>query len=130
MVFALAFAKRLRQALEDAGVAPTASALREGFNSRFTGVPISWQTAQNWLHGKYAPRQDKMRVLAYWLHVDWTLLMLGESRLSIAAEVPAVNYGQEVSLADQQMWQNYLHLSDENKMLVRNMVQALVAGEN
>ena len=65
-----AFSERLRLALQGVGVRPSPTLVANEFNLRYWGKSITSHTARNWLLGKSIPTQDKLRVLADWLHVS------------------------------------------------------------
>ena len=71
------FADRLRLALNGVGIRPSATVLANEFNLRYWGESITITTARNWLLGKSIPMQDKLRVLADWLHVSADELRYG-----------------------------------------------------
>lgn len=73
------FSQRLKYALEQHALTASPTLLRNAFNERYTGKPISIQTASNWLSGVALPSQDKLQVLANWLSVDSHWLRFGES---------------------------------------------------
>ncbi|MBE0473273.1 hypothetical protein [Rhodoferax sp.] len=78
-----AFADRLRLALKGIGIRPSPTLLANEFNLRYWGKSITSHTARNWLLGKSIPMQDKLRVLAEWLHVSADELQA----LAVAASV-------------------------------------------
>lgn len=134
---AQAFAQRLRQALEEAGLPASATVVAHGFNLRYWGRSISVHAARNWLLGISLPRQDKLRVLADWLRVSPESLLLGAAP---ALPLPAQRAGRsarktksadaaqaELGLADQRMLQTYLRLSRESQHTVQNVVAACEA---
>ena len=49
------------------------------FNLRYSGSPISTQTAHNWLNGHAIPSQEKLQILALWLRVSSEWLRFGDS---------------------------------------------------
>ena len=65
-----AFSERLRLALQGVGVRPSPTLVANEFNLRYWGKSITSHTARNGLLGKSIPPQDKLRVLADWLHVS------------------------------------------------------------
>jgi len=71
------FADRLRLALKGVGVRPSPTRVANEFNLRYWGKSITPHTARNWLLGKSIPMQDKLRVLAEWLHVSADELRYG-----------------------------------------------------
>ena len=75
----LAFADRLRRALEAAGVRPSPTVVANEFNLRYWGRSITPHTARNWLLGQALPTQDKLVVLAEWLQVSPDELRFGKA---------------------------------------------------
>lgn len=73
------FSERLKLALEKHSLTASPTLLRNAFNERYAGKPISIQTASNWLSGVALPSQDKLQVLANWLSVDSHWLRFGEN---------------------------------------------------
>ncbi|WP_238944909.1 hypothetical protein [Vandammella animalimorsus] len=129
---AQAFAQRLRQALEEAGIPASPTVVAHEFNLRYWGRSISVHAARNWLMGISLPRQDKLRVLAAWLRVTPEALLLGAEPALLpmqrTARMPAkAAVGYELGLADQRMLQTYLRLSRESQHTVQNVVAACEA---
>ncbi len=117
------FAKRLRQAMLNAGLKASPTVLAHEFNLRYWGKSISVHAARNWLLGKSLPMQDKLVVLADCLKVDPSELRFGASdtnKLAQAAE------GEHVlSLQDRAMVGVYLNLPEDKQRLLRQLVYAL-----
>jgi hypothetical protein len=78
-----AFAARLRQALEGAGVRPSPSVVAHEFNLRYWGKSITAHTARAWLAGVAIPMQDKLRTLSDWLKVSPDELRFGSRHKSL-----------------------------------------------
>lgn len=141
---AQAFAQRLRQALQDAGVPPSPTVIANEFNLRYWGRSISIHAARNWLLGVSLPRPDKLRVLADWLRVAPAALLLGapdairtlhksERHASDAqGKGAALAHGRlpdAWSMAEQHMLDTYLRLSKESQHTVQTVVAACAALE-
>lgn len=77
------FSQRLKTALNNCDISPSPTALRNAFNERYDGNPISIQTASNWLSGVAIPSQDKLQVLANWLSVDSQWLRFGDNAMPV-----------------------------------------------
>lgn len=116
------FAKRLRAALREAGIEPSAAVLEKRFNSRYGGTPVTAQAISQWLNGRVMPRQDKIRVLASIVGLDMHVLQnggpskTGEARQDWAAGLAA---------QDRVMVDGYLTLPAAQRKLVRELVAAL-----
>ncbi len=119
------FADRLRSALESAGVRASPTLVANAFNLRYHGRSITPHTARNWLLGKVMPTQDKLRVLAEWLQVSPDELRFG--RAPGKTYVFEMNAGPiEMALADREMINRYLSLSQTERKIIRDVVSAFV----
>ena len=119
------FADRLRSALESAGVRASPTLVANAFNLRYHGRSITPHTARNWLLGKVMPTQDKLRVLAEWLQVSPDELRFG--RAPGKPYVYEMNAGPiEMALADREMIDRYLSLSQSERKTIRDVVSAFV----
>jgi len=119
-----AFADRLRLALKGIGIRPSATLLANEFNLRYWGKSITITTARNWLLGKSIPMQDKLRVLADWLHVSPDELRYG----TVAPTFKAQDSGTDMSvltMQDRDMLARYMTLSLEDRKTVCDVVVAL-----
>jgi transcriptional regulator with XRE-family HTH domain len=119
------FADRLRSALESSGVRASPTLVANAFNLRYHGRSITPHTARNWLLGKVMPTQDKLRVLAEWLQVSPDELRFG--RAPGKTYVYEMNDGPiEMALADREMIDRYLSLSQAERKTIRDVVSAFV----
>lgn len=119
-----AFAERLKQALEAAGVRPSPTRVANEFNGRYWGKSITPHTARNWLIGKSIPTQDKLRVLSDWLHVSPDVLRFGALPAPVHAGDPWVQ-GAEGDLVDRDLIQRYLALAPRDRKIIREVVTAM-----
>lgn len=119
-----AFAKRLRHALDSAGVRPSPTVVASEFNLRYWGRSITPHSARNWLLGRAIPTQDKLLVLAEWLHVSPDELRFGKS-VSALRLAEADAHLEKLDMADREMISRYLSLSAENRKTVREVVTAM-----
>ena len=119
-----AFADRLRLALKGIGIRPSPTLVANEFNLRYWGKSITSHTARNWLLGKSIPMQDKLRVLADWLHVSADELRFG----TLAAPNKAQDSGADsigLTMQDRDMLAKYLMLSVADRKTVCDVVVAL-----
>ena len=118
-----AFAERLKQALQTAGVRASPTVVANEFNLRYWGRSITSHTARNWLLGKTMPTQDKLRILAQWLQVGPDVLRFG-----LAADKQMVREDgpdRDLSLVDREMLDRYLSLSLTDRKVAREVIAAL-----
>lgn len=122
----LAFAKRLKSALEAAGIRSSPTVIAHEFNLRFWGRSITPHTARNWLLGNSLPTQDKLRVLAEWLQVGPDELRFGPNskKFRVQEGDPELD---SFNLADREMVSRYLILTPTARRTVREVVIALAA---
>ena len=119
-----AFAERLRQALKGVGIRPSPTLVANEFNLRYWGKSITSHTARNWLLGKSIPMQDKLRVLADWLHVSPDELRYG----TLAPSFKTQEAGTDMSvltMQDRDMLARYMTLSLADRKTVCDVVVAL-----
>jgi transcriptional regulator with XRE-family HTH domain len=118
------FADRLRLALKGVGVRPSPTLVANEFNLRYWGKSITPHTARNWLLGKSIPMQDKLRVLAEWLHVSADELRYG----SLVTAPKRQDGDTDLSMPNMQdraMWTSYLTLPTADRKTVCDVVAAL-----
>ena len=114
----------LRLALKGVGVRPSPTLLANEFNLRYWGKSITITTARNWLLGKSIPMQDKLRVLADWLHVSSDELRYGT--LASTFKTQSADTDMSVlTMQDRDMLARYMTLSLENRKTVCDVVVAL-----
>lgn len=122
-----AFSKRLRQALQQGGVAlHSPTRLAEAFNDRYRGKPISQQTVRKWLNGISIPRHDKILVLAEWLGMPADMLEYGKG----AAAAPAMQQASPAYrsiLSDEELLKRYRKLNQNQQRAVVEIISGLVA---
>lgn len=122
------FANRLRLALKGVGVRPSPTIVANEFNLRYWGDSITSHTARNWLLGKSIPMQDKLRVLADWLHVSADELRFGTLAPTFKAQEAGLDLSA-LSMQDRDMLMRYMTLSLADRKTVCDVVAALaVAG--
>ena len=118
------FADRLRLALKGVGIRPSPTLVANEFNLRYWGKSITPHTARNWLLGKSIPMQDKLRVLADWLHVSADELRYG----TVAPTFKTQEAGTDMSvltMQDRDMLTRYMTLSLADRKTVCDVVAAL-----
>lgn len=118
-----AFAERLREALQCAGVRPSPTVVANEFNLRYWGRSITSHTARNWLLGKTMPTQDKLRILAQWLHVGPEVLRFGQNAEKHLVREDGPD--SALNMADREMLDRYLALPINDRKVARDVVAAL-----
>jgi transcriptional regulator with XRE-family HTH domain len=119
------FAERLRSALESSGVRASPTVVANAFNLRYQGRSITPHTARNRLLGKVMPTQDKLRVLADWLQVSPDELRFGRTPGKTAV-LQMTSGLMALELADRELVERYLSLSQSERKTIRDVVSAFV----
>ncbi len=119
-----AFADRLRQALDSAGVRASPTVVANGFNLRYWGRSITPHTARNWLLGQSLPTQDKLVVLAEWLQVSPDELRFGKAASGHRLSEADPRF-EHLDMADREMISRYLSLTTAERKTVREVVAAI-----
>lgn len=80
------FSDRLITSLNQLNYSTGPTFVAKEFNLRYSGSPISTQTAHNWLNGHAIPSQEKLQILALWLRVSSEWLRFGDSNYNHSIE--------------------------------------------
>jgi hypothetical protein len=119
-----AFADRLRLALKGVGIRPSPALVGNEFNLRYWGKSVTSNTTRNWLLGKSIPMQDKLRVLAEWLHVSADELRFGTLAPGIKLQASGAD-ASAMTMQDRDMLAKYLTLAVADRKTVCDVVLAL-----
>lgn len=117
------FAKRLRAALQAAGIEPSAAVLEKRFNSRYAGAAVTAQAISGWLNGKAMPKQDKLRVLAALVGMAPHELQFGEGKPRIGEG--RAHWADMMGPQDLAMVDAYISLPAAQRKLMRELMAAL-----
>ena len=118
------FADRLRLALKGVGIRPSPTLVANEFNLRYWGKSITPHTARNWLLGKSILMQDKLRVLADWLHVSADELRYGTLAPTFRTQEAGTDMSM-LTMQDRDMLAHYMTLSLLDRKTVCDVVAAL-----
>ena len=111
-------------ALKGIGIRPSPTLLANEFNLRYWGESITINTARNWLLGKSIPMQDKLRVLAEWLHVSADELRFGTLAPTFKTQEAGIDMSV-LTMQDRDMLARYMTLSLADRKTVCDVVAAL-----
>lgn len=122
----LEFARRLREAMEAAGLDPRPSVLLNLFNSRYWGRSVTFQAVSRWLKGEAIPAQDKLVVLAELLRVEPSVLRFGvQSQARLQARERRWEEG--VGYTERETFEAFLNLPPPQRKLVGDLIRAFAA---
>lgn len=121
-----AFSKRLRQALQQGGVAlHSPTRLAEAFNDRYQGKPITQQTVRKWLNGISIPRHDKILVLAEWLGMPADMLEYGKGGGAAGPAMQQASPAYRSILSDEELLKRYRKLNQNQQRAVAEIISGL-----
>jgi transcriptional regulator with XRE-family HTH domain len=117
----LEFAKRLRDAMTNAGLEARPGVLLVLFNTNYWGRSVSFQAVSRWLRGEAIPEQDKLLVLAGVLNVEPEVLRFGDAvRQSIKQREKRWTEG--VSYLERETFDAFLKLPPAQRKLIREVI--------
>jgi transcriptional regulator with XRE-family HTH domain len=117
----LEFAKRLREAMQAAGLEPRPGVLLNLFNTHYWGRSVSFQAVSRWLRGEAIPEQDKLLVLAGVLNVQPEVLRFGDGvRQSI--EQRKRRWEEGASYLERETFDAFLQLPAAQRKLLREVI--------
>lgn len=120
-----AFSKRLRQALQQGGVAvDSPTRLAGDFNDHYSGKRVTQQAVRKWLNGEAIPAHDKIMAFADWLEVgaEWLEYGKGGASAPVAQQV-APSYRS--SLSDEELLKRYRKLNHSQQRAVAEIISGL-----
>lgn len=111
------FSLRLKKALTDSNYPISPTFLSNEFNMRYSGQPVSVQSANNWILGKAIPNQDKLSLLAMWLNVSNQWLRFGDLDSKQITKSNHLN-GDDLNLLKQ-----FKQLNSQQKQIIESLLQ-------
>jgi len=115
------FAKRLCDAMIQAGYTLRPVVLEREFNTRYWGRSVTVQAVRRWLRGEAIPSQEKLQVLADWFKVEPQVLRFGEAvRTSIQQRKQRWDEG--VGYLERETFDAFLKLPAPQRKLIREVI--------
>lgn len=115
------FAKRLKEAMIKAGYKTRPSVLEREFNTRYWGSSVSLQAVRRWLIGESIPAQDKLLVLAEWLHIKPEYLRFGDETNHSVMEYEKY-WHEGLAYQEKELFLTFLSLSLEQRKIIRDII--------
>lgn len=117
----LEFAKRLGEAMAQAGYPLRPVVLEREFNTRYYGSSVTLQAVRRWLRGEAIPSQDKLQVLAEWLKVEPHALRYGET-VRHSVQEHRKQWGEGLDYVDKETFIAFLALPPPQRKVVREVI--------
>lgn len=114
------FSQRLKKALSDANHPISPTFLSNEFNLRYSGQPVSVQSANNWLLGKAIPNQDKLALIALWLNVSSQWLRFGDVNQDSNVDS---NYSDPLDL---ELFKKFKSLNKRQKNIIHSLIDEFI----
>ncbi|AWL29616.1 transcriptional regulator [Acinetobacter defluvii] len=110
-----AFSERLKSSLDQLQHPISPTYLSKQFNLRYSGSPISTQTAHNWLNGNAIPSQEKLQIISIWLRVssEWLRYGEGSSTQNFVVNIESIKFNNKFDLLSKKQQQLILDLIDQ-----------------
>ena len=116
------FAQRLKQAMLNAGYQVRPTVLEREFNTRYWGASVTLQAVRRWLIGEAIPAQDKLLVLAEWLHVKPEYLRFGEEANTAVMEYEKY-WHEGLAYQEKELFMTFLALKLEQRKIIRDIIK-------
>lgn len=118
------FRARLKQALAESQLSHLyATGFAREFNARYSGNPITINTARKWLLGEAIPTQEKLQAMAGWLDVrtEWLRFGSGAQRIDFGTA-----NRKQFDQMDRQTLKDLSSLDAHHRLLAREFVKLLI----
>jgi transcriptional regulator with XRE-family HTH domain len=115
------FAKRLSDAMTQAGYSVRPVVLEREFNTRYWGRSVTMQAVRRWLRGEAIPSQEKLQVLAEWLKVEPQVLRFGEA-VRNAVQRQKQRWDEGIGHLERETLEAFLKLPAPQRKLVREVI--------
>ena len=116
------FAQRLKKAMLNAGYQVRPTVLEREFNTRYWGASVTLQAVRRWLIGEAIPAQDKLLVLAEWLHVKPEYLRFGEEANTAVMEYEKY-WHEGLAYQEKELFMTFLALKLEQRKIIRDIIK-------
>ncbi|MEY2893649.1 MAG: hypothetical protein RJA98_3557 [Pseudomonadota bacterium] len=119
----LGFAQRLCDAMTQAGYPLRPIVLEREFNTRYWGRSVTLQAVRRWLRGEAIPSQEKLQVLAEWLHVEPQVLRFGDG-VAKSVQQHKARWEDKLSYVERETFDAFLQLPAPQRKVVREVILA------
>lgn len=115
------FAKRLSDAMAQAGYPLRPVVLEREFNTRYWGRSVTLQAVRRWLRGEAIPSQEKLQVLAEWLKVEPQILRFGEA-VRDSVQQHKKRWDEGVGYLERETFEAFLKLPAPQRKVIREVI--------
>lgn len=116
------FKDRLGQALREAGVTLSATAVAREYNLRSDGAKVTTHAVRKWLVGEAYPTQERLLILSKWLAVSpqWLRFGDGANDREQSIERGFIPHDQVILLSD------FRRLDEQSQAVIKDMVASML----
>lgn len=117
----LEFAKRLRHAMQAAGLEARPGVLLNVFNTHYWGRSVTFQAVSRWLRGESIPEHDKLIALAGVLKIEPEVLRFGEA-VRQSVQEHRQRWDEGVSYLERETFDAFLKLPASQRKIIREVI--------
>lgn len=115
------FARRLREAMQQAGYEARPAVLEREFNLHYYGKPMTLHGVRRWLRGETLPTQDKVIALAQWLRIPPEQLSFGIGIGQVIKE-QRNRWDEGVGYQEREVFEAFLSLPVPQRKVLREVI--------
>ena len=119
------FARRLREAMEQAGYEARPAVLEREFNLHYFGKPMTLHGVRRWLRGETLPTLDKVVALAQWLRIPPEQLSFG-LELAQGIKERRKRWDDGIGYQEREIIEAFLSLPVPQRRVLREVIEAFV----
>jgi len=117
------FARRLREAMQQAGYEARPAVLEREFNLHYYGKPMTLHGVRRWLLGETLPTQDKVIALAQWLRIPPEQLSFG-IEIGQGIKAQRSRWDEGVGYQEREVFEAFLSLPVPQRKVLREVILA------
>ncbi len=119
------FARRLSEAMQNAGFEARPAVLEREFNLHHFGKPVTLHGVRRWLRGETIPTHDKIVTLAKWLRIPPEQLSYG-LEIGQTVKEQRKRWDDGIGYQEREIIEAFLSLPVPQRRVLREVIEAFV----
>ncbi len=115
------FARRLCEAMQQAGYEARPAVLEREFNLHYYGKPMTLHGVRRWLRGETLPTQDKVIALAQWLRIPPEQLSFG-IEIGQGIKEQRSRWDEGIGYQEREVFEAFLSLPVPQRKVLREVI--------
>jgi transcriptional regulator with XRE-family HTH domain len=115
------FARRLREAMQQAGYEARPAVLEREFNLHYYGKPMTLHGVRRWLRGETLPTHDKIIALAQWLRIPPEQLSFG-IEIGQGIKEQRSRWDEGIGYQEREIFEAFLSLPIPQRKVLREVI--------